>query len=159
MLRCTIFAQVSKKYGTQKDNVQIVKKSGGEKVEAYIRRISSTFCGSHVHGSKGQKKTKGGWGGGLPNSQLDKYLKAKKKCVDATAAHKAKVKECKRKVRQYNAEKAKCNLYQEQMDAKACRSAVLTKDQGPTQPIVPKQGNSNLNNQYITTCVPMVSTY
>jgi len=127
-LRCTIYGQVSKKYGTQKDNVQIVKKSGGEKVEPYLRRIAATFCGSHVHGSKGQKSKKGGWGGGLPNSNLDKYLKAKTKCVKATAAHTKKVKECKIKVRNYKAQKSKCNQYQKVMDSKACRSAVLTKD-------------------------------
>ena len=33
-----------------KANAAIVKKAGSEKVEQYLRRISGTICGNHVHG-------------------------------------------------------------------------------------------------------------
>jgi len=127
-LRCKYFATVSKTYGTQKANIAIVKKAGSEKTEQYIRRISSTICGSHVHGDKGNKVAAGGWGGGLPNSMLDKYLKAKEKCERAKRDYNSKVKECKRKYHAYNVKRAKCNQYQGLMDQNSCKAAVLTKD-------------------------------
>jgi len=127
-LRCNYFATVSRNYGTQKANAAIMKKAGAEKTEGYIKRISSTICGNHVHGTKGQKSAKGGWGGGLANSMLDKYLKAKKKCEDAKKKHSDKVKECKRKLQNYNVKKGKCNQFQGLMDANSCKNAVMTKD-------------------------------
>jgi len=128
ILRCKYFATVSRQYGTQKANGAIVKKAGAETTEGYIKRISSTICGNHVHGSKGQKSAKGGWGGGLPNSMLDKYLKAKQKCTDAKQAHANKVKECKRKLHNYNVKKGKCNQFQGLMDSNSCKAAVMAKD-------------------------------
>jgi len=83
VMKCKYFAAMSKKFGTQKDNQVIMKKAGAETTEGYIKRISQTICGNHVHGGKGQIKKKGGWGGGLLNGMLDKYLKAKKACEDA----------------------------------------------------------------------------
>ena len=60
-----------------------MRKAGSEKTEQYIKRISGTICGRHVHGNKGQHSKKGGWGGGLAGGFLDQYLRAKKKCEDA----------------------------------------------------------------------------
>ncbi len=128
VLRCNYFAQISKKYGTQKDNVAIVKKAGSEKVEQYLIRISGTICGKHWHGSKGQITRKGGWGGGLPNGHLDQYLKAKERCERATRIYNAKVKECKRKIAAYQTKKGKCNQYQGLMDSNSCKHAVMVKD-------------------------------
>jgi len=81
--RCKHFAALSRKYGTQKDNRAIMTKAGAEKVETYLVRVSNTVCGRHVHGTKGQLNRKGGWGGGLPNSMLDKYLHSKVACANA----------------------------------------------------------------------------
>ena len=128
VLRCNYFATLSKKYGEQKANIAIVKKAGSEKVEQYIRRISGTICGNHIHGEKGQKSRKGGWGGGLPNSMLDKYLKAKERCERATRIYNAKVKECKRKYAAYQTKRGKCNQYQLLMDKNSCQHAVMVKD-------------------------------
>jgi len=128
VLKCTFFATVSRNYGTQKANRAIMQKAGAERTEQYIKRISSTVCGNHVHGERGAKPGKGGWGGGLAKSYLDKYLRAKKACEYATATHKAKVAECKRKVHLYIVKKGKCNQYQGLMDQNSCKSAVMTKD-------------------------------
>jgi len=127
-LRCKYFATVSKQYGTQKANAAIVKKAGSEKTEQYIIRLSHTICGNHIHGDKGNKPGKGGWGGGLPNSMLDKYLKAKEACEQAKRDYNTKVKECKRKYHAYNVKRAKCNQYQGLMDQNSCKAAVLVKD-------------------------------
>ena len=56
-----------------KANIAIVKKAGSEKTEQYIKRISGTICGRHVHGNRGQHSKKGGWGGGLAGGFLDQY--------------------------------------------------------------------------------------
>merc|ERR1719482_120600 len=127
-LKCDYFATVGRNFGTTKANVEVVKKSGSEKTEDYIRRISSTICGDHIHGSKGQKNGKGGWGGGLPNGMLDKYLRAKDACERATAKYNAKVRECQRKSHAYTVQKQKCNQYQDIMDSKSCTHAVMVKD-------------------------------
>jgi len=127
-LRCDYFAALSKRYGTQKDNIAIVKKAGSEKTEQYIRRISGTICGKHWHGSKGQISRKGGYGGGLPGSMLDKYLRAKEKCEIAKRVYQAKVRECKAKYHAYQVQRAKCNQYQSLMDSNSCKHAVLVKD-------------------------------
>merc|ERR1719440_2159438 len=99
-----------------------------EATETYITRISSTFCGKHVHGSRGRRKTTGGWGGGLRDSYLDKYLKAKDACNRATRQYNSKVQECKRKTRDFNNKKAQCNSFQELMDSNSCSNAVGVKD-------------------------------
>merc|ERR1719172_313192 len=94
-------ARKDRSRSTQKANIAIVKKAGSEKTEQYIRRISGTICGRHVHGEKGQISKKGGWGGGLPNSYLDQYLRAKEACERAKKAYADKVKECKAKYKAY----------------------------------------------------------
>jgi len=127
-LRCDYFASISKKFGEQKANRAVMQKAQNEKTEQYIVRISSTVCGRHIHGSKGQKSGKGGWGGGLANSMLDQYLRAKKKCNDATKRHADKVRECKRKHKAYLTKRAKCDQYQGLMDTNSCTSAVMIKD-------------------------------
>merc|ERR1719201_2412451 len=127
-LKCNYFASVSRKYGTTKNNAIIVKKGGGESVLSYITRLSTTFCGNHIHGTKGQISKPGGWGGGLPNGALDQYLKAKHACEVATKNYNDKVKECARKQRAYNNKKAKCDQYQAIMDHNSCKSAVIIKD-------------------------------
>jgi hypothetical protein len=127
-LKCNAFAAVSKKYGTQKNNAMIVRKGGGESTLSYLTRLSTTFCGSHNHGPKGKKAGPGGWGGGLPNGMLDKYLRAKDACEQATKNHRNKVKECKRKTHAYNVKKGQCNQYQDLMDAGSCKNAVILKD-------------------------------
>merc|ERR1719482_1217498 len=127
-LKCDYFATVGRNYGTTKANVAVVKKAGSEKTEDYIRRISSTICGRHIHGSKGEKSGKGGWGGGLPGSMLDKYLRAKDACEQATKKYAARVIECKRKAKEYIDRRAKCNQYQRLMDTNSCKNAVMTKD-------------------------------
>merc|ERR1719197_2107930 len=128
VLRCNYFAQISKKYGTQKANAAVVKKAGSEKVEQYIRRISGTICGRHVHGNRGQWSKKGGWGGGLANGFLDQYLRAKERCERAKRAYNNKVKECKRKYAAYQVKRGKCNQYQVQMDSMSCKHAIMVKD-------------------------------
>jgi len=128
VLRCRYYATISRQLGTQQANIQIVKKAGGERTENYIRRISTSICGRHVHGSKGQRSARGGWGGGLVNSMLDKYLKAKAKCQSAKSKYNAKVRDCRRKSRYYTNKKAQCNQYQSVMDTNSCQSAVVVKD-------------------------------
>jgi hypothetical protein len=58
----------------------------------------------------------------------DKYLRAKDACEVATRYYKAKVKECNMKIHRYNVKKAKCNGFQVDMDARACKHAILLKD-------------------------------
>jgi hypothetical protein len=128
VLKCNYFAQISNKFGTQKANIEIVKKAGSEKTEQYIRRISGTICGRHVHGEKGEISKKGGWGGGLPNSYLDQYLRAKEACERAKRLYAAKVKECKAKYKAYQDKRGKCNQYQVLMDSSSCKHAVMVKD-------------------------------
>jgi len=128
MLKCKAFAAQSRTLGTTKNNKAIVSKGGSEAVESYIRRMSSTFCGRHVHGPRGNVNKPGGWGGGLENGFLDKYLHSKEDCHRATRAYLDKVKECKRKAHAYNVRKAQCNQYQTQMDGSSCARAVLVKD-------------------------------
>merc|ERR1719401_3299917 len=127
-LKCNAFAAISKKWGTQKNNAVVIRKGGGESVLSYITRLSITFCGSHVHGTKGTKSRPGGWGGGLANGMLDKYLRANHACEVATKNYNDKVKECNRKERAYKTKKAKCDQYQALMDANSCKSAVIIKD-------------------------------
>merc|ERR1740127_20785 len=128
VLKCKAFGSISKKWGTTKNNKAVTNKGGSESVHSYISRLSVTFCGRHVHGSKGTKKATGGWGGGLAGGMLDQYLRAKEACQRATRNYNNKVKECKRKIHAYNVRKAKCNQYQTLMDAASCKSAVLQKD-------------------------------
>merc|ERR1719487_1421730 len=126
--KCKTFASVSKRYGSTTNNHAITKKASSETVLGYVTRLSLTICGRHVHGTKGTKSRRGGWGGGLPGGFLDRYLRAKGACEAATKAYNAKVKECKRKVHSYNKRKAKCNQYQTVMDSASCKGAVLVKD-------------------------------
>jgi hypothetical protein len=128
VLKCKAFAEVSRTLGTTKNNKAIVSKGGSESVESYIRRMSSTFCGKHVHGPRGKNVKPGGWGGGLEDGFLDKYLHAKEDCHRATRAWVDKVKECKKKNHAYNVRKAQCNQYQTHMDGASCARAVLVKD-------------------------------
>jgi hypothetical protein len=128
VLKCKAFSDISKKWGTTKNNKAVVSKGASESVESYVTRLSTTFCGRHIHGPKGTKKGPGGWGGGLAGGMLDQYLRAKEACQRATRNYNNKVKECKRKIHAYNVRKAKCNQYQTLMDAASCKSAVLTKD-------------------------------
>jgi len=128
VLKCKAFVEISKKWGATKNNKAVVSKGASESVESYVTRLSVTFCGKHVHGSKGTKKGTGGWGGGLAGGMLDQYLRAKEACQRATRNYSNKVKECKRKIHAYNVRKAKCNQYQTLMDAASCKSAVLEKD-------------------------------
>jgi hypothetical protein len=126
--RCNSYTVLSRQLGTSKNNMEVVKKAGGESVQTYITRMSQTFCGRHVHGTRGTRSRKGGWGGGLVNGYLDRYLKAKYACEQATKVWKAKVRECKRKRHAYRKKKAQCNQYQGLMDNAACKTAVITKD-------------------------------
>jgi len=128
VLKCKAFAAVSRQLGTTKNNAGIVNKGGGESVESYVRRLSATFCGKHVHGNRGTVSKPGGWGGGLDDGFLDKYLKSKEDCHKATKAYHDKVKECKKKAHAYNVRKSQCNQYQTIMDAASCKRAVLVKD-------------------------------
>merc|ERR1719482_1844826 len=127
-LKCNYFAQLSRTYGSTKNNAVIIKKGGGESVLSYITRISTTFCGNHIHGRRGTIVKRGGWGGGLPGGFLDKYLRAKEACEIATRNYNRKVAECKRKHRAYVTRKQKCDQYQELMDAGSCKHAVIMKD-------------------------------
>jgi len=127
-LRCDFFSAMSKRFGTQKANTDIMKKAGGETTEGYITRISATLCGTHNHGKKGQTKKTGGWGGGLVNGFLDKYLKAKDKCEKAKKAYSDKVKDCKIKVQANLVKRSQCNQYQGLMDSNSCKNAFLVKD-------------------------------
>jgi hypothetical protein len=95
VLKCKNYAEMSRKWATSFNTVQIAKKASSESAENYIRRLSHTYCGRHVHGSRGQRSARGGWGGGLPNGVLDQYLRAKDACAKATSIWKAKVRECK----------------------------------------------------------------
>jgi hypothetical protein len=106
VLKCKNFAVVFQKWGQTKTNSVIIRKGGGESVLSYVTRLSQTFCGKHVHGKKGKVSRPGGWGGGLVDGALDQYLKAKDACEQATKEWKSKVKECKRKTRDYNVKKS-----------------------------------------------------
>ena len=128
VLKCKRFSAVSSQLGTTKANRAVVTKAGSESVDSYIRRISVTVCGRHVHGSKGRSSRKGGWGGGLANGFLDRYLRHKDACVKAIRNYNRKVKECRIKTHAYNVRKAQCNQFQTVMDAASCKRAVLAKD-------------------------------
>jgi hypothetical protein len=127
-LKCDLFAAAITNYGTQKSNAQIVKKAGSEATEMYIRRVSSTFCGNHIHGSKGQISRQGGWGGGLPDSILDKYLRAKAACHKAKTDYDSKVKECSNRRKQFFQKKSQCDSMQRNMDSNSCSYSVKVKD-------------------------------
>jgi len=128
-LQCASFAETARKYGTQLANVAIVTRTAGESTQSYLVRISSTICGKHVHGNKGEKKlATAGWGGGLRYGSLDIYLRAKAACIESTRKYRNKVTECKRKIHEYKGQKAKCNQYQDLMDTASCKRAVMTKD-------------------------------
>merc|ERR1719446_1495274 len=128
MLKCNYYAAKSTQFGSTFNNKAIVTKAGSERVQAYITRIAGTICGKHVHGERGMKKESGGWGGGLLGGMLDQYLKAKFACEVATKNYNDKVKECKRKIHEYNVRKGKCNQFQTLMDSRSCKHAVLMKD-------------------------------
>merc|ERR1719446_1809124 len=127
-LKCDIYAAAIRDYGTQKANTAVVRRAMSEATETYITRISNTFCGKHVHGSRGRRKATGGWGGGLSNSYLDKYLRAREGCHKATRDYNRKKNECRRKTRDFNNKKSQCNSLQELMDSNACSNAVGVKD-------------------------------
>merc|ERR1719440_2504770 len=128
VLKCNYFAQISKKFGSTFNNRAIVTKAGGESVQSYIGRISTTICGKHVHGERGKKAKPGGWGGGLLHGFYDQYLKAKFACNVATKEFNEKVAECKRKIHMYNVRKGQCNQFQTLMDSRSCKHAVLMND-------------------------------
>jgi len=128
VLKCKYFASISQKFGATVSNVAVVTKAGSESVQSYIGRISSTICGNHVHGEKGNKKATGGWGGGLVHGFFDQYLKAKHACEVATKEYNDKVAESKRKIHSYNVRKGKCNQFQTLMDSQSCKHAVIIKD-------------------------------
>jgi len=127
-LKCNFFAAMGRKFGTQKNNGEIMKKAGGETTQGYITRISATICGKHVHGTKGTRSARGGWGGGLSGSMLDQYLRAKDQCERAKRAYNAQVKLCRAKTAAHNRKKGQCNQYQGLMDTNSCNSAVRMKD-------------------------------
>jgi hypothetical protein len=128
VMRCKYYRTTSNRFSATKSNRAIVNKAGGESPGTYITRISKTFCGSHVHGSRGRRNYRGGWGGGLPNGRLDVFLRAKYACGVATRRYNRKVRECNVKARHYRQQKSKCNSYQRQMDTSSCQHAVRTKD-------------------------------
>jgi len=127
-MKCKLFGTLARRIGTTKDNQGIVTKAGSEEVASYVTRISTTICGKHVHGTKGDKPATGGWGGGLEGGFLDQYLKAKDACQTAKNDYDSKLKECKLKVHQYNVKKAKCNQFQTLMDSASCKGAITAKD-------------------------------
>merc|ERR1719352_1474511 len=61
-LKCKEYAMVSKRYGDQQANGQIVKKAGNEGTESYVRRLSSTICGKSSQGLVGLKARKSATG-------------------------------------------------------------------------------------------------
>lgn len=128
-LQCKAFAFQSRKWGTQKANVAVMKKAGAESTISYITRISSTFCGKHVHGTKGQKKLPTeGWGGGLRSGALDIYLRHRARCAKAKDKKSGKEQECQRKRDEYKEKKEKCDQFQDLMDSAACKGAIMMKD-------------------------------
>merc|ERR1719235_1770391 len=126
--KCNAFSTLKSKLATTKNNRAVVTKAGGESVDSYILRISTTICGKHVHGHRGNKKAGGGWGGGLSGGYLDQYLRAKEACERATKKWKAKVKECRIKVAAWKTRKGQCDQFQELMDASSCKAAIISKD-------------------------------
>jgi len=127
-LKCDFFAATSKKLGTQKNNGEVAKKAASETTEGYITRMSATVCGRHNHGKKGTTTARGGWGGGLPNSFLDQYLKAKDQCERAKRAYANQVRLCKAKVQAHLVKRSQCNQYQGLMDSNSCKGAIMVKD-------------------------------
>merc|ERR1740127_50381 len=59
VLKCKSFATISSKWGTTKNNKAVVNKGGSESVQSYVTRLSTTFCGRHIHGWKGTRKWTG----------------------------------------------------------------------------------------------------
>jgi hypothetical protein len=74
-LKCKQYSEVAKKLSDQAANNAIVKKGQSESVEAYIKRMTDTFCGA-----KGGKGNGGAGVGGF----LDQLLNAKQACEKAT---------------------------------------------------------------------------
>jgi len=103
-----------------------MKKAGNEATETYIRRISSTVCGKHGNGDF--KNRKGGRGGGMVDSILDKYLKEKNSCHKAGVLYDKKPKECRQLQWRYQTKKNACDSYQKNMDSNACNHAIMVKD-------------------------------
>merc|ERR1719272_2432044 len=97
-LHCNHFAAIGRRFGTTKNNIEIMKKAGGETTEGYIRRLSATICGKHVHGTRGTRAARGGLGGGLSGGSLDQYLRGKEECEKAKRAYSAQVKSCRVKI-------------------------------------------------------------
>merc|ERR1719502_842051 len=126
--KCGTFSTLSTKLSTTKDNRAIVTKAGGESIESYITRISTTICGKHTHGRRGNKKDTGGWGGGLKNGFLDQYYRAKDACEKANKKWKVKVKECKVKVATWKKRKGQCDQTQKLMDSNSCKAAIMNND-------------------------------
>jgi hypothetical protein len=128
-LKCKTFNEISRKWATQKDNVQIMKKAGGESDLSYITRISTTICGKHIHGTKGKiNKPTGGWGGGLLDGALDIYLRYKEGCAKAKEEAEKKAQDCTKKDDEYTKKKSECDQFQDIMDNSACKRAVMMKD-------------------------------
>jgi len=118
-LKCKEFAMVSKKYGDQQANGQIVKKGGSEQTESYVRRLTSTICGKYPPGGKG-----GGGKGGF----LDIFMIAKEACEKATKEYNAQVKKYNIAAKEYEDKKAQCDSLQDQMDGASCKRATVMKD-------------------------------
>jgi len=118
-LSCNSFSTVERQIANQVVNVGMVKKAAGERAETYIRRLSTTVCGStNVRG-------KGGYG---KKGYLDKYLVAKEECQKATVYVNQKKSQCQRATVKYLAKKQECNGVQALMDNAACSYALGVKD-------------------------------
>merc|ERR1719446_1241043 len=111
-LKCREFATVAGQVADENANRQIIKKSGSESVDTYIRRIDATICGeSDVKGS-----------------MLERYEKSKKICDTAANDYNDLLNSCTSKEHDYRNKQEECDTLQEKMDQAACMRAVLVKD-------------------------------
>jgi len=117
-ITCKSFAETKNTVASQVNNYGVIKKAAGEADETYVRRITTTFCGTGP----------GGKGGSGKRGHLDVFLTAKDKCDKATKKYQSKRKQCSDLEKKHRAKNAQCNTLQAQMDNAACTWAVGVKD-------------------------------
>merc|ERR1719230_2228069 len=99
-LRCGHYSTLSKRYGDQNRNKNIVNKGGSEDVVTYVVRITATICGKP--GGKGD-------GGHGKDGFEDLLLIAKRECEVSTKIWFDKDKVCRKLDKDWHNTRTKCN--------------------------------------------------
>jgi len=118
-LKCKAYSEALDKTGDQKANTEAVEKAGSEAVETYVRRISSTICGTANEAGNGGHNR-----GGL----LDQLLNAKDACLQATKDFHDQTVKSRNSDLAWHEKVKVCNSLQNTMDNGACQYAIAKKD-------------------------------